>query len=324
MHLFVALPLFLWPLLFSWQACGAHPDLRFDFALIGDTPYTAEQETNLFPNMIAELNAHKLAFVVHDGDIKSGGAPCTDDVFHERFRQFQTFRNPLVYLFGDNEWSDCGHNTNHPFAPEERLQKLRELFTQGHRSLGQRTIALQRQSDVPGFGKYRENVRWNFGNILFAGLNVPGSDNHVGTPEYNERNAANLAWIRETFAIGRKDNFRALMFISQANPNFELAATNRARGGFNDMLRLFERESVAWERQVVYVHGDSHYFRIDQPLVSSVSHRRIENFTRAETYGNPDVHWLQVSVDWRDPNVFTFRPRHVRKNLVNHSAIPKK
>ncbi|HMJ88784.1 MAG TPA: hypothetical protein VK530_03150, partial [Candidatus Acidoferrum sp.] len=45
----------------SLRCCSAS---RFDFALIGDTPYNAEQTTNQFPNLVAELNAAKLEFVV--------------------------------------------------------------------------------------------------------------------------------------------------------------------------------------------------------------------------------------------------------------------
>ena len=43
--------------------CGAassYPDLRFDFALIGDTPYNERQETNEFPNLLEELNSARL------------------------------------------------------------------------------------------------------------------------------------------------------------------------------------------------------------------------------------------------------------------------
>ena len=80
----------------------------------------------------------------------------------------------------------------------------------------------------------------------------------------------------------------------------------------------FMRNRLAFPKPVVLVHGDSHYFRIDQPLLGQRSRRRIENFTRVETFGNPDVHWLRVSVDWRDPNVFQFHPQHVRKNLLKH------
>jgi hypothetical protein len=322
---FLALTLFLlgWPLLAQAErgARQTHPDLRFEFALIGDTPYNEDQRTNLFPNMIRELNRAKLAFVVHDGDIKSGDSACIDTLFEERFRQFQTFRHPLIYLFGDNEWTDCGRSKEQAFDPVERLQRLRSIFTAGHRSLGQRTLTLERQSDQPSYQTYRENVRWSHGNILFVGLNVPGSDNNVGKPEFGPRNQANLAWIKQSFELAAAENYRAVLFILQANPYFEVPANNPKRAGFNDMLKLFETETLRFGRQVVFVHGDTHYFRIDQPLLSSVSKRRIENFTRVETYGNPDVHWVRVRVDWRDPNVFTFHPMLVKDNLVHH-AIP--
>ena len=293
-------------------------DLRFDFALIGDVPYDALQTTNLFPNMIEELNRARLAFVVHDGDIKSGSTPCTDEWFHRSYTQFQTIRHPFVLLFGDNEWTDCGGVQTNSFEPAERLQKLREIFTQGGKSLGQRQMTLARQSDSPGFGLFRENVRWVYGRVVFAGLNVPGNRNNFGTPEFGPRNEANIAWIKETFAIAQADNLRAVMLMMQANPHFDLGATNRLRQGFNEMLKVIEAETVAFKKPVVLVHGDSHYFRIDQPLISSRSRRRIENFTRVETFGNPDVHWIRVSVDWRDPNVFRFHPEYVKKNLLKH------
>jgi hypothetical protein len=112
------------------------------------------------------------------------------------------------------------------------------------------------------------------------------------------------------------------MLIIQANPHFDLAATNRLRLGFNEWLKVLEQETIAFQRPVVLVHGDSHYFRIDKPLVGSKSKRRLENFTRVETFGYPDVHWLHVTVDPRDPNVFTFRQRIVEKNLLDHTAAP--
>jgi hypothetical protein len=45
-----------------------------------------------------------------------------------------------------------------------------------------------------------------------------------------------------------------------------------------------------------------------------------ENFTRLETFGTPDVHWVRVIVDVNDPNVLTFKPEIVKKNLVDHSV----
>lgn len=304
----------------STGASKLSPDLRYDFALIGDLPYDEYQSTNAFPNLIEELNRARLAFVVHDGDIKAGATPCTDAVFERVFDQFQTIRHPLIYLFGDNEWSDCGKVKTNAFDPVERLAKLRSVFHRDDHSLGQRTLLLDRQSRDPKFAAFRENVRWLHGGVLFAGLNVPGDDNHFGAPEFAGRSAANLAWIREAFAMATRENLRAVMVIMQANPHFEMASTNRVRRGFNEMLRVFEQETLAFGKPVVLVHGDSHYFRIDQPLVSSKSRRRIENFTRVETFGNPDMHWIKVRVDWRNPNVFQFHPQYVRKNVLKHGG----
>ena len=108
------------------------------------------------------------------------------------------------------------------------------------------------------------------------------------------------------------------MIAIQANPGFEQPPERRT--GFNDFLAALERETVGFAGQVVLVHGDSHYFRIDKPLVSSVSGRVIENFTRVETFGQPNHHWLHVTVDDADPPVFTFRQRIVESNLVDHTS----
>lgn len=301
----------------------AAPDatgVAFEFALIGDTPYDAAQVTNFFPNLIEDLNRAPLAFVVHDGDIKAGATPCTDAVLERVLNQFQTIRHPLIYLFGDNEWSDCGKVAAQPFDPVERLRRLRALFQQGELSLGQRPLRLDRQSSEPRFAEFRENVRWSMGGVLFAGLNVPGDDNHFGTPEYATRNAANLAWVRGAFELATRNDLRAVMLIMQANPHFDLPPSHRQRQGFNELLQRLERETIAFGKPVVLVHGDSHYFRIDQPLLGSKSGRRLENFTRVETFGNPDVHWVRASVHHDDPNVFRFQPQYVRKNLVRHPS----
>ena len=108
------------------------------------------------------------------------------------------------------------------------------------------------------------------------------------------------------------------MLLLQADPHFDLDATNRLRRGFNEFLSLIEKETLAFKKPVVFVHGDSHYFRIDKPLLGSKSKRRIENFTRVETFGFPDVHWIHVTIDENDPEVFIYRPRIVQQNLVKH------
>lgn len=294
----------------------------FDFGLIGDMPYSERDATNAFANLLQDLNKSRLDFVVHDGDIKDGSSPCSDAILERRYDQFQTSRHPLLLIFGDNEWTDCGRNKAEPYEPTERLDKLRELFTKGDRTLGQRTLPLFRQSNDAAYRKYRENIRWIRGGVMFVGLNVPGSGNNYGASEFAVRNAANLAWMHDSFSTAKAMQSRAMMIIIQANPRFDLVRTNQARAGFNDFLDALEHETTHFPKPVVLVHGDSHTFRIDKPMISMKSGRRIENFTRVETFGYPDVHWIRVTADRRDPNVFTFRPQIVDRNLIPHLPLP--
>jgi hypothetical protein len=79
-----------------------------------------------------------------------------------------------------------------------------------------------------------------------------------------------------------------------------------------------EEETLEFGKPVVYVHGDTHSFRVDKPLVGSTSRRMIENFTRVETFGWKNTHWIRAIVDFADPNIFRFRQQIVQENLVEH------
>jgi Calcineurin-like phosphoesterase len=297
---------------------------HFSFALIGDMPYGSEGDTK-FPNIITEINADRsLAFVVHDGDFKNGSSVCSDEVFQNRLTLFNRFNAPFIFVPGDNEWTDCHRANNGSFDPIERLQYLRALFFPNEQSLGRHTMTLERQSDDPQSAAYRENVRWVINDVVFAGLHVVGSNNNYGgipgsTPpssEYVNRNAATLVWLHSTFALAATGGYKAVMLIIQADPLFEVSPGNTSRAGFNDFLAALESETIAFGKPVVLVHGDSHYFRIDKPLIGTRSGRRVENFTRVETFGELDNHWLHVDVSPGNPNVFVFDQRIVTANLV--------
>ena len=287
---------------------------QFTFGLIGDMPYGPEGELK-FPNVIADINADRtLAFVAHDGDIKNGSSLCSDEMFANRLDLFNQIAHPVIYVPGDNEWTDCHRANNGAYDPLERLDLLRAMFFPTAQSLGQRTLTLERQSAL-----FPENVRWSVKNVMFAGLHIVGSNNNLGrTPEadaeYAARNAATLAWLRGTFAAARQQDARAVMLVIQANPGFDLAPS--ARTGFNDFLAALEAETIAYGRPVVLVHGDSHYFRLDKPMIGTRSRRRVENFTRVETFGENDNHWLHVTVEPTSPNVFVFDQRIVAANLI--------
>ena len=302
-------------------ACAQAPHGDFSFALIGDLGYAPAQEP-MVDRVLASINAETLAFTVHDGDLGSPRAgSCSNQLWARRLEQFQSLRHPLIYTPGDNEWTDCHANEAPGYEPLERLTALRRTFFATGNSLGQRTLPLIRQAGYP------ENARWSMGNITFFTLHVVGSNNNrgrtaEGDAEYAARTAADIAWMREGFAAARASGSRALMIVQQGNifPQFPPfpGGGPKEPSGYTEVREALEGETIAFRRPVVLVHGDSHYFRMDKPLRRSESNTgppSLENFTRVETFGAPNHHWVQVFVSADDPNVFTFRPRIVQSNV---------
>ena len=72
------------------------------------------------------MEREELAFVVHDGDLKSGSSLCSDEVLRDMLDVFQASKTPLVYVPGDNEWTDCHRASNGGYDPLERLDNLPE------------------------------------------------------------------------------------------------------------------------------------------------------------------------------------------------------
>ena len=283
------------------------------FGLLGDTPYSAWERAQL-PELIADMAAADSAFVVHAGDFKSGADICSDALFSDRLALFQASSVPLVYVPGDNDWTDCHRRSNGGYDPLERLDRLRELFFVGEYSLGQKPMPLLRQSADPAFGRYRENVRWEAGGALFVTLNLPGSDNNFHgvpgqtgpVPEFVARSAANQAWLAQAFAHARDKRLAGVLIVIQANPGFEAARAGRPQPGYDAFLAQLRQETRLFAKPVVLVHGDTHRQQIDQPLTDPASDEGLANFTRVETFGWPFFGWVLGTVDARDPKVFRF------------------
>jgi hypothetical protein len=124
--------------------------------------------------------------------------------------------------------------------------------------------------------------------------------------EYVERKAANVAWMKQAFARAKTDNSRGLVLMTQANPGFENQWPPEPKGryfrnfigvkplnppqptGYDDYIQALAEELESYDKPVAFLHGDTHLFRIDKPLYSKKTKRLFENFTRVETFGNPD------------------------------------
>jgi hypothetical protein len=336
--------------LFAVSGGAGAQDRAFDFALIGDMPYTKVQEKE-YQRVLAALNSADLAFVAHIGDFQFDATPynrnpaiasmpCVDENYKAIYESFQSVRHPFILTPGDNDWSDCWPLKAAKVDPLELLAKIRSMFFPEGKSLGQKPIAVINQSSDPKFAKFRENLRWTMGGVLFVTVHIVGENDNFGrTPEmdaeHEERKAANIAWLRQAFAEAKRSSSRGLVILTQANPGFETVWPEGAktryflrfipRGqpvpsrplAFGDYLQTLAEELETYDKPVAYLHGDTHLFRIDKPLYSRKSNRSFENFTRVETFGWPDSHWVRVTVDPADPQLFRFKPEIVPDNVVN-------
>jgi hypothetical protein len=300
--------------LFALAGCSAHvpPPLPSafrpptSFALIGDTPYS-EMEASQLDAMIGEMNREELAFVIHVGDITAGRGPCSDEWFAARKRQFEKSRHPLVIIPGDNDWVDC-HRSG--FDPIERLKNFRELFESGDTSLGQRKIRLERQSGR--YAEYREHLRWIAGGVLFVGVNVQGSNNNLGrTPamdaEHRARMAAVLAWLQDSLRLARERGLAGILVFAQADPDFE-GRTRRRPDGFAEFRDALLQLALDFGKPVLFVNGDSHFYKLDQPLADPRTGLRVENFTRVVVFGSPQTRWIRAGIDASTPRLFEVSP----------------
>ena len=297
--------------LFAALAClvcfmefGACAD-AVSFAVIGDTPYSASERREL-PGMLKQIAGEKPAFIIHAGDIKSSTATCDDDMLLDRHALFDASTVPFVYVPGDNEWKDCTRLAAGHYAEQERLGKLRSLFFAGPESLGQSRITLDRQSD-----SFPEHLRWRLGSVLFITLNVPGPDNNYGmqalpSKEFTARNPSVIDWLKSAFAQARRDNLAGLVITMQGNPAFRHFAARVAHAGYRELLETLRDETLHFAGQVLLVHGDTHWNRIDRPLRYPESTKAIANFTRIETFGYPFMGWVTITIDADDPALFRF------------------
>jgi hypothetical protein len=317
-------------------ANGGRNDKTFQYAvgLWGDLPYSDAQQAKI-PDLLADMNNQQLAFTVNDGDLKQGsGSPCDDALYFRALGWLDSLDRPAMFTPGDNDWTDCDRPSNGGYNSLERLNRERQIFFSTDQSLGKHTITQDVQASYP------ENRRWSWQGVTYATLNIQGSCNNLcdtapDPVEWAARNQADIEWLQQTFAEAEANGSAAVMLVSQADPGFDLSDATRAPlrnpqtlaetdgnpDGFVTFLRELRRLTIDFGKPVAYVHGDSHYFRIDHPLLDSLG-RRVQNFTRVETFGDNqtpagntnDVQWLKALVDPTSRDVFAFQAQIVPQN----------
>ena len=245
-----------------------------------------------------------------DGLAKDGYASLCDvdngTELTDKINNLKSFKQPLVYTPGDNEWSQCYQNysfgpsvTNYPdtfdLNPITQLEKIRSLaFPSADHSLGaSRQVKLRRHEGYP------ELVMFIYGNILFMTLHIPQDDNcpqysyvagsNVLTTdstcaEFTGRHQANLFWIEEGFREAQRANVRGLylgehadLYISEDGTFSQYNSCDGSTyASYTDVIEKINQQSLLYPKiEVLVVSGDAHVLRFG----NRYANRKIKTLT---------------------------------------------
>ena len=310
-----------------------------DIAVIGDTPY-GSAAIALFPTLVNAINSDpKVREVVHVGDFKSGSEQCSDARFQISADLFNTFEDPFIYTIGDNEWTDCHRANNGGFNPLDRLAKVRSLFYPvPGQVLGGRKLTVEAQANYP------ENQMWVESRVTFSVSHIIGSNNGldrwfgdrkvngVSVPEtaaegasrvaeVTARQAANLAWLEQTFATAKEQSSVGIVLFYQADlwhPDDRAGgASFTAHQAWVDRLGQL---ATTFPGKILLIVGDSHDYRVDVgvpwvatyyggpalPNVTQIVVDRSIESPATDAGTKSVIEWLRLHIDPRSPDVFSW------------------
>jgi len=211
------------------------------------------------------------------------------------YNAFQKFKAPVVYTPGDNEWADC-HKTKQfsSGAPLAELASVRELFfaKPGWTLGGAKMVTSQGTAFnklYPDDAQFVENVIWADkvpDLVLFATFNMPGgsnndadswtapfTDNDAQLKERNARTNANLRWLDRAFNVAVGIQAKAVVILLQADmwdtEKYEPATYNSTLSNYQSFVLKLAQRSLAFNKPVLLINGDSHNYKVDRPLVTT-------------------------------------------------------
>ena len=301
---------------FGFAACAVS-DEPLSFALIGDGPYSPHGE-EVAARMIDDINAREgVEWVIHLGDVKGGSQSCEDGLLQSRRALFDRFEMPFILTPGDNDWFDCIRESAGSFDDYERLAFTRSLFfPEPGMSTGQRPMALRSQALESDYIEFVENRMWEASGAVFATLHLvsitrPPSDSTTAI----RRLSAASDWIKNAFQTAR-DSDAAGVFLATQVGLWPVSAPTEFEGewcrlcgqpvpGLAPIYEVLSEEAASFDGQVVIAVGDTHVFRVDKPLYGPDG-SILQNVTRVEGFGEPNLNWVRVEVDPAQRQVFTF------------------
>lgn len=310
-------------------AFGPPDETSISFIVIGDTPYSVDDEAML-AQALPMVKAGAYPFVIHVGDYKGGGAACSadhDDRFAALIEALAPI--PVFYTPGDNEWTDCDRKndpaTGRTWSELARLKAVRTRFF-GEAPRVAKASEYERQAAQP------ENASWRHGGVRFATVHVVGTANGriwaLGDPldavaeATDARDAANLAWITHVLSLAKSQSAKALVIAMQADIAGENKASPACIGAtdhgakcdaYADLRKALQAAAMEFCGPMLVIHGDTAPFSLDRQFAGDEAPNlwRLNSAGDAglgiagEFYGTRDV--TEVKYDPAAPTPFSAR-----------------
>ena len=259
------------------------PPQGLSFVVFGDTPY-GDVDYPMLEKAVSATHSLDVPFVIHVGDYKGGGAPCTPD--HDAFHlsliaSLQPM--PVFYTPGDNEWTDCDRfkdkATGKRTSDLDRLEIVREMFF-AEPVVVPVAFSYKRQPELV------ENASWVFDDVQFITLHVTGTNNGrdwvTGDPleraqaAVDQRDGANRDWLAQTFDAAMAAGARAVVIAMQADmtdiedkPDDVMCADvapsdKHPCDGFTVLRAQIRDLAIEFGKPVLVIHGDTAPFTLNQ------------------------------------------------------------
>ena len=236
---------------------------RGDFSF-GVIAHVTRLDDVLLREAITETDADNLAFVVVNG-FKLPAESCSDELYLQRRSLLDSAKNGVFVSLAASDWLSCGGQQDHS-ASIGRLNHVRELFFANALSLGASKLPLIRQSGTAKFRNYAENARWEFGDIMFATVNLPGENNHFlreagRNSEFEDRQIATAEWLQRIFIYAARKKMAGIVLFSDGDPMTvttvrSLFNSGAKRDGFREVRKQLMTLAGNYRGKVLLVTGE--------------------------------------------------------------------
>ena len=245
------------------------------FVVMGDMPCCKKEQPMLtLPDgkLTSAIKSLNVPVMVHYGDFMSGGESCTDELYKKRRAQiFAINPHRIIYVPGDNEWTDCDRKYHkESFSELERLDRLKTLFYKDKN--------FDFSKNIPNLVRQKEQIEnsmWKIGNLLMGTLHIVGTHNgriNIMKDDINNsldavdrRDANNMQWLERLFNNAKDASGLVIVFHADIY-NFKKnlpACTKEKRqkcDPYKNIRNRIEELASTYQKPVLVIHGDTNAY----------------------------------------------------------------